>query len=196
MPPLTATLVFTIGIAGLFYLDREYEHTSKALWLPVIWLSTNGSRSLSAWLGTGPSAQTSATQLPATSLLDQLFAGTLILWGIIVLIRRRRDVRSVLKASWPIVFYYCFCPLTLLWSDFPGWGLKRWVRGLGDLIMVLVVATDGQPSAALRRLFSRVGFVLLPASVLLIKYYPEVGQDADVWGDRVCIGVTTNKNTL
>ena len=27
-----------------------------------------------------------------------------------------------------------------------------------------------------RRLFSRVGFVLLPVSVLLIKYYPYLGR--------------------
>jgi exopolysaccharide production protein ExoQ len=197
VPPLIATLVFAIGIAGLFYLDRhDSEHPSKALWLSVIWLSTSGSRSVSAWLGMGPSAREIAGQLPESSLLDQLFAGTLMLLGAIVLIRRRRNVRSLLKASWPIVLYYSFCLISLLWSDFPGWGFKRWVRGLGDLVMVLIVVTDAQPTVALRRLFSRVGFVLLPASVLLIKYYPELGLAVDVWGDRVCTGVTTDKNTL
>ena len=52
--------------------------------------------------------------------------------------------------------------------------------------MVLIVATDAQPTAALRRLFSRIGFVLLPASVLLIKYYPQLGQGCDdVWSAGV-----------
>jgi exopolysaccharide production protein ExoQ len=196
VPPQIATLVFAVGIAGLFYLDRDSEHVSKALWLPVIWLSTNGSRSVSAWLGMGPPTREMAGQLPATSLLDQLVAGTLMLLAAIVLIRRRKEVRSLLKASWPIMLYYSFCLVSLLWSDFPGWGLKRWVRGLGDLVMVLIVATEAQPTAALRRLFSRVGFVLLPASVLLIKYYPELGWSSDAWGDRACTGVTTNKNIL
>ena len=63
--------------------------------------------------------------------------------------------------------------------------------------MVLIVVTDAQPAAALRRLFSRVGFVLLPASVLLIKYYPNLGRGFSPWGDGVVnTGVTTNKNLL
>jgi O-antigen ligase len=62
--------------------------------------------------------------------------------------------------------------------------------------MVLVVATDPQPIEAFRRLFSRIGFVLLPASVLLIKYYPGLGQGFDEFGNRTYIGVTTNKNIL
>ena len=57
--------------------------------------------------------------------------------------------------------------------------------------MVLIVATDAQPITALRRLFSRIGFVLLPASVLLIYYYPDLGQE---YGFNN--GVTTNKNIL
>ena len=117
-----------------------------------------------------------------------------MLWGVIVLIRRRRVVRDLLKANWPVVLYFSFCLVSLLWSDFPAWGFKRWIRALGDLVMVLIVATDAQPITALRRLFSRVGFVLLPASVLLINYYPELGQDSD--GDCEYTGVTTDKNAL
>jgi len=197
MPPQIATVLFAVGIAGLFWLDRDDSvRVSKALWLPVIWLSINGSRSVSAWLGMGAPAEIPG-QLPATSLLDQVVAGALILLGAIILIRRRRDVRGLLKASWPIALYYSFCLFSLLWSDFPGWGFKRWVRGLGDLVMVLIVATDAQPTTALKSLLSRVGFVLLPASVLLIKYYPELGQSWDPWGSvQMFNGVATNKNML
>jgi len=196
MPPQIATILFAVGIAGLFWLDRDDSvRTSKALWLPIIWLSIAGSRSVSAWLGMG-APQEIPGQPPATSLLDQLVAATLMLLGIIVLIRRARDVTRLLKASWPIALYFSFCLFSLLWSDFPGWGFKRWARALGDLIMVLIVVTEAQPTAALRRLFSRVGFVLLPASVLLIKYYPELGQDFDAYGLRAFNGVSGNKNIL
>jgi len=196
VPPQIATVLFAVGIAGLFWLARDGSvRTSKALWLPVIWLSINGSRSVSGWLGMGVPKEIPG-QLPASSLLDQLVAATLMLLGAIVLIRRRRDVTRLLKANWPIVLYFSFCLVSLLWSDFPGWGFKRWVRALGDLVMVLIVATDAQPTAALRRLFSRVGFVLLPASVLLIKYYPELGQGFDLYGAQAFTGVTDNKNIL
>lgn len=197
MPPHIATIVFAVGIAGLFWLDRdESARVSKALWLPAIWLSINGSRSVSSWIGMGAPAEIPG-QLPETSLLDQVIAGTLILLGAIVLLRRRKDVRSLLKVGWPVALYYSCCMFSLVWSDFPAWGFKRWVRGSGDLIMVLIVATDAQPTVALRRLLSRVGFVLLPASVLLIRYYPELGQSWDPWGSvQMFNGVAANKNML
>jgi exopolysaccharide production protein ExoQ len=196
VPPQIATVVYAVGIAGLFWLDRDASvRTSKALWLPVIWLSIAGSRSPSLWLGMSPTP--GPGQLPPTSLLDQFVAAALMLLAAIVIIQRRREVMSLLTANWPIVLYFSFCLVSLLWSDFPEWGFKRWVRSLGDLLMVLIVATDAQPAAAFRRLLSRVGFVLLPASVLLIKYYPQLGQGWDPWGtSTVYVGVATNKNML
>ncbi len=197
MSPTLALWICIVGAAGLFYLDRDKSvRTSKALWVPLIWLSIAGSRSVSAWFGMGVPKEIPG-QLPESSLLDQLIAGALIFVGVIVLIRRRRDVLSLLKANWPIVLYFSFCLVSLLWSDFPAWGFKRWTRALGDLVMVLIVATEVQPTAAFRRLFSRVGFVLLPASVLLIKYYPKLGVGWDAWGEaQAFTGVTTDKNVL
>jgi O-antigen ligase len=196
MNPSLALGLFTVGVAGLFYLDRDRSaRASKALWLPIIWLSIAGSRSVAAWLGMGP-GRGLAGQEPPTSMLDQVVAASLMILGAIVLVKRGKVVGGLLKANWPVLLYFSFCLVSLLWSDFPGWGLKRWVRALGDLIMVLVVATDAQPIEAFRRLFSRIGFVLLPVSVLLIKYYPGLGQDFDNFGERQYVGVTTNKNTL
>ena len=195
MPPQLATIIFTIGIAGLFWLERDRSvRVSKALWLPALWLSISGSRSVSVWLGMAPPPEIPGQPAP-TSLLDQFVAATLMLCGAIVL-RHRKNVTNLLRSSWPIVVYFSFCLVSLLWSDFPAWGLKRWVRSLGDLIMVLIVATEAQPAAAWRRLFSRVGFVLLPVSLLFIKYYPELGRGFDEFGGQVSVGVTSNKNML
>ncbi len=196
MDSSVALVAYAIGIAGLFILDRDTsERPSKALWLPVIWLWINGSRPLSFWLGMSMPREIPG-QLPPTSLLDQLVAATLMFLGVIVVLRRRREAISLLRTCWPIVFYFSICLLSLLWSDFPVWGFKRWIRALGDLLMVLVVATDAQPTKAFGRLLSRVGFVLLPASVLLIKYYPNLGTGYDEWGHQMRTGVTTNKNML
>lgn len=197
MPPQTATILFVVGIAGLFWLDRGGSaRPSKALWLPAIWVGINGSRSVSGWLGMSPPREIPG-QLPETSPLDQVFAATLMLLGVLVLIRRRRDVTSLLKGSWPVVLYFSYALVSELWSDFPGWGFKRWIRALGDVIMVLVVVSDAQPTAALRRFFSRLGFVLLPLSVLFIRFYPDLGRGYSPWGNTVeNTGVTTNKNSL
>lgn len=196
MPPQIAAIVFSVGIAGLFWLDRDASvRPSRALWLAIIWLAEAGSRSLSVWLDMG-AAKEIAGQIPATSPLDQIFASALMFVGAVVLFRRRSLVTKVIKAGWPIALYFSFCLVSLLWSDYAGWGLKRWVRSLGDLIMLLIVVTDADPSAALRRLLSRVGFVLLPTSVLLINYYPQLGTGYDPWGLKEFTGVTTNKNVL
>jgi O-antigen ligase len=102
----------------------------------------------------------------------------------------------VLRASWPIALYFSFCLFSLLFSDDPGWGLKRWTRSLGDLIMVLIIATEVQPAPALRRFFSRTAFVLFPASVLLVKYFPALSRYYSAEGMMLIGGVTTNKNLL
>jgi O-antigen ligase len=62
--------------------------------------------------------------------------------------------------------------------------------------MVLVLVTDKDPIAALERLFSRVGFVLMPTSILLIKYFNDLGRGYDPSGIPMNNGVTTNKNML
>jgi exopolysaccharide production protein ExoQ len=182
-----ALFVFIVGITGLFFLDRDKSvRTSKALWLPVIWLWINGSRSISAWLGNGPQAD---------STIDQFMAGILILFSIVVL-GRRSDVIRLLRRSWPIALYFSYSLVSALWSDFPTHSLTRWLKSLGDLLMVLILVTDAQPVAAIRRFFSYVGFVLLPASVFLLKYFPDLSHAYDPWGRRTNTGVTTDKNML
>src|SRR4030095_10886172 len=157
MPPQIATVLFAFGIAGLFWLDRDDSvRTSKALWLPTIWLWIAGSRSPFAWFGMSAAADVPG-QLPESSLPDQLLAVSLMILGLVVLIVSRKQVTNLLKASWPITLYFSFCLISLVWSDFPMWGLKRWIGALGDLIMVLIVFTDPQPIAAFKRLISRVG---------------------------------------
>src|SRR5581483_4424116 len=52
MPPLIATAICGISIAGLFYLDRgEKPRVSKGLVLPALWLFLNTTHPLSWWLG-------------------------------------------------------------------------------------------------------------------------------------------------
>jgi exopolysaccharide production protein ExoQ len=190
-----AAVFCIVGIAGLFYLDRDKSlRTSKALWLPVIWLWIVGSRPVSTWLGLGSSDQGINQQLDG-SPTDALVFAVLLVAGIIVLLRRRRQTGALLKASLPILIYFTYCLLSVLWSPYPGVAFKRWTKDLGDLIMVLVIVTEAEPIAALRRLFSRVGFILLPVSVLLIRY-SDFGRGYDPDGNAMNTGVTTNKNTL
>jgi exopolysaccharide production protein ExoQ len=195
MNPSLASLICACGIAGLFYLNRDRSvRTSKALWLSVVYLWIVGSRSVSVWLGLTPSAGTNV-QLEGTPI-DAAIFGLLLAAAVVVLIRRSSRTRTLLAANWPILIYTLYCLMSVAWSYYPGVSFKRWIKALDDVAMVLVILTDGQPLAAIKRVFARVGFLLFPASVLLIKYYDHLGRTYDPSGGMSNTGVTTNKNVL
>jgi exopolysaccharide production protein ExoQ len=199
MPPAFATVVFALGILGLFRLDRDpTSRTSKALWIPVVWVSIAGSRMVSQWLQMAPPRSTD--QYLDGSPLDRYLLAALVALGIIALVRRGPRIGPLLRANWPILLFYSYCLLSVLWSDYPEVAFKRWTKALGDLVMVLVVLTDPDCSSAIKRFLARAGFLLLPVSVLLIRYYPELGRGyravtQGVW-EATHTGVTMDKNML
>jgi exopolysaccharide production protein ExoQ len=192
-----ATLICALGVLGLFFLDRDKNlRTSKALWIPVLWVLINGSRPLSFWLGMDSGAP-SANQLLDGSPTDRLISTVLIAAGFLALMLRVSRLTTLLKKNWPILLYFSYCLLSVTWSDFPEVAFKRWIKAIGDLVIVLIVVTDTQPTAALKRLITRTGFVLLPASILLIKYYGDLGRSYDTWtGEPTNCGVAATKNML
>jgi len=195
MNPSVATLIFVCGIAGLFYLDRdETVRTSKALWLPVVYFWIIGSRSVSDWLNIRPSIETNV-QLEG-SPLDAAIFGVLLLASIVVLTRRKKKTLTLLRANWPILIYFFYCLISAAWSHHPDVSLKRWIKATTDLTVALIIVTDTHPMVAFRRLITRVGFVLLPTSVLFIKYYGSLGRGYTPNGLIENVGVTTNKNVL
>ena len=199
MTSTLATLAYAIAILGLFFLNREKnEQTSKALWIPVLWLCIAGSRMVGEWISGAAAAQAvSGNAYLDGSPFDRNLLTTFLLVGIVVLLFRRRRVTTILKANWPILLFFFYCLLSIAWSDFADVAFKRWVKALGDMVMVLVVLTDVNPFAAVKRLLARVGLLLIPISILFIKYYPDWGRSYDRWeGKPVYTGVTTNKNQL
>ena len=192
-----ALLICSTGIAGLFVLNLDKSvRTSTALWLPVMWLWIVGSRPVSAWLGMGGGSGGTLASTLDGSPLDAAVYGILVLAGIAVLFfSRMSKTKALLSVSGPIVIYFLYCLMSVAWSPIPGPAFKRWTKAIGDLIMVLIVVTDGQPIAALRRLFARIGFILFPASIFLIRY-TDLGRGFTPDGLPENTGVTTNKNTL
>jgi exopolysaccharide production protein ExoQ len=206
MPPQLATLVFVIGIIGLFLFDRDREaRASKAIFLPLIWLCLTSSRSLTEWLqiiefgrplggGDGQaSAYAEGTPLDRNALIG------LMVIALVVLIRRGRLV-SLIRTNLPIVLFLLYGAVSAVWSDFPDVTIRRWFKAVGCVLMVMVVLSERDRDAATRRLFVWTGFVLIPLSVLLIKYYPTIGRtyiiaDLSTWLLSP-VGVTTHKNSL
>lgn len=128
--------------------------------------------------------------------LDAAIFGLLLLIGIGVLVRRSKRALPLIAANWPTLIYFVFCFISVAWSYHPDVAMKRWIKAISDPVMCLVILTDPQPIAAIRRVMARVGFVLLPASVLLIKYYGNLGRGYTPDGQQMNTGVTTFKNEL
>jgi O-antigen ligase len=202
MPPRIAAFVWIVGLIGLFKLDRDSSaKTSKALWIPVVWLSIGSSRMVSQLLeGFGfavGTPMTSPDQLLEGSPFDRFLLSGLVGMSMIVLISRGTKVVALLRGNAPIVLFFLYCAISVTWSDYPLVAFKRWIKDLGDLAMILIVFTDQDPSAAVQRLLARAGFVLISASVLVIKYFPAVGRAYHPWSwDVYYVGVADGKNGL
>ena len=89
-----------------------------------------------------------------------------------------------------------YCLASVAWTNDPTLLMKRWVKDLGNPIMALVILTERRPYEALGVVLRRLAFLLLPLSVLVIKYYPELGRWYRHDGAETFTGVATQKNQL
>jgi exopolysaccharide production protein ExoQ len=198
MPSFVAAAVFLAGMAGLFWADHDKNaRTSPALWIPLLWVGIACSRPISSWMsGSVGSGAATAEKVLEGSPTDRLFFTLLLVVGIVVLFSRGRQAGTLLRSNGVMVFYFFYGALSIAWSDFPDVSFKRWFKAVGDLVMIMIVLSDRDPSAAIRRFFARLTFILIPLSMLFIKYYPNTGTIFGPWGGRMVAGVTTNKNAL
>lgn len=196
MIALAFLLAFAIS-AALFFLDRDrHGRTSLALWIPVLWLLIVGSRAVSVWLNVNRMV-TLDTRYTEGSPLDAAYYGALILAALFVLNARWTKVKGFLSSNLPFLLYFAYCALSVAWSDSPMMSFKRWAKCTGEFAIILVVLTDPNPRLALKRFFTRAGFVLIPLSLLLIYLAPSLGTHYDPEDrDTSFIGVCTSKNEL
>jgi exopolysaccharide production protein ExoQ len=188
-----AILMCCLGVGVLFYINWDRSvRTSKALWLPVIWMWLIGSRSVSQWFGM--SSQGVQGTLDGNPLDAAVFAVLMVI-GVFVLLGRSKKTGTYLAILTPIIVYSVYCLISASWAFYAVPAVKRWAKDVGDVVMVLIIATEAQPLGAIRRVYSRVAFVLFPFSIALIRY-TTLGRAWDNDGKLSVVGVTDNKNSL
>jgi O-antigen ligase len=191
-----ATAVCLLFIVYLLWTDlRRPDSPSTALWVPVAWMFLAGSRYVSSWLNVGPRFA-SANDYAEGSPVDRAVFFALIVAGIVILARRKIDWPRLLFDNKWIVLYLLYCLASMAWSDEPTLLMKRWVKDLGNPIMALVILTEPRPYEAVGVVLRRLAILLLPLSVLFIKYYPELGRDYKADGTPMFTGVGHQKNDL
>ena len=196
IPPQLAFLVWSFMLLLLLrYASAKDAAASPALWLPLIWIVMMGSRSPAQWLGMVPT--TAATAFEEGSPLDRTVYLVLIGLACWTLAKRQFNWRETFAHNAALTLFLLFALASVTWSDFPLVTFKRWIRDLGMYLMVLVVLSDPRPVEAISIVIRRLSYVLLVFSVVLIKYYPELGILYDPWtGSPEYVGATTSKNML
>jgi exopolysaccharide production protein ExoQ len=198
LPPPVATFLTVAFMIWLFRRDiRERPDVTGALWLPLLWFVLACSRSVSAWLDIFGLPVSGGPSVEEGSPLDALFCFAMIVAGSGVLMRRQVRLSEIVQNNGWLIVFLLFCFISIAWSDFPFVAFKRWIKILGHPIMVLIILTEPDPEEALKRLMKRCAYVVVPVSILFIKYYEELGRSYDDWsGLPANNGIAVGKNAL
>jgi O-antigen ligase len=188
-------LILLVTVALAFWLVRRdgaaRPGVSRAIWIPTWWVGILASRPLSAWLGF------SGGDTLEGSPVDRLFFFGLIFAALVVLSRRRVSWARFFSQNWPIFLFYGYLLVTVLWANSPLVSGKRWIKEFGNIFVALVVLTEADPIQAIRAVFVRCAYVLIPLSIVFIRYFPDLGRRYSIHsGGLEVTGVTTQKNAL
>jgi exopolysaccharide production protein ExoQ len=197
MPPQVATLLTLGFIVFLFRRDiRERPNVTGALWIPLVWMFLACSRATSEWLDMY-GVHMGGGSLEEGSPLDACVYFALIAAGAYVLSKRHIPIFEIIRNNQWLTIFFIYCFLAVLWSDFPLVAFKRWIKILGHPILALVLITEPDPEEALKRLMKRCAYIVVPVSILFIKYYPLWGRSFSSWtGEASNMGIAVNKNAL
>jgi exopolysaccharide production protein ExoQ len=196
MPPSIALLVWFILLVVLLYFDPAKDSgVSAAVWVSAIWIFFIATKLPSQWLGN--TSGTMAQNFQEGSPLDRAVDLVLILSMFGILISRSFNWAAFFARNSVLMMLLAFALVSVVWSDFPFISFKRWFRDLGNYLAILVVLSDPRPLEAVRTLLRRLCYVLISLSILLNKYFLNIGVQYEYWsGAAMFVGPTTGKNML
>jgi exopolysaccharide production protein ExoQ len=197
MPPTFALIITTMFVVWLFRRDfRREAKVSRALWLPQLWMLITFTRAVSEWLGLA-GFHVGAASVEDGSPLDAAVYLFLIIAGLVVLNKRHVRLAEVARNNHWLIIFLVFGLISVTWSDFPYIAFKRWIKILGHPVMAFVILTEADPQEALKRLLKRTAYIVVPFSILTIKYYPTIGRTASPWATAsMNKGIARGKNQL
>ena len=195
MPPRLALLLCTGFVVGLLWVDqrRTWGVVPKVSWVPTLWMLYCASRPVTSWFGT---LQSDAS-VEAGNPLERAILSLLIALSLLLLAKRRINWSQTFRDNRWLAILFLYMLVSILWSDFPLVSFKRWVKTAGTAMMALVLLTDPAPLGVLEVIFRRTVYILIPFSVMLVKYFPHLGVGFGRWtGGTIWAGASMNKNML
>jgi exopolysaccharide production protein ExoQ len=197
LSPRLATCVYAAFILWLLYRDSKHSENSLALWIPTLWVGILASKPVLYWFQGNAGGAIDVENFIDGDPIDRNILMALLCLGILTLARRRVDFVTTISRNKALLIFYVYLAFSILWSDYPFVAFKRYIRDLGNIFMILVILTESRPVEAVRRVLLRCAYVLIPLSVLFIKYYPEIGRYYSRWTwTTMYAGATAGKNQL
>jgi O-antigen ligase len=129
--------------------------------------------------------------------VDRMIFSALIVLSIAILTSRSFPWARFLKENTALAVLVAFELVSAIWSDFPFIAVKRWIRDLDNYLVVLVILSDPRPLEAVKIVLRRLSYLLVPLSILMIKYFPVQGKQYEAFsGAASFVGAGTSKNML
>ena len=205
MVQLASLLTVAFIIYGLSQDYRQGRSFSPGMWISLAWIAISATRPLIYWLHpnlfVGFSQRIAWEQqhnieIAQGNPLDRNIVIILMVLGLVVLLRRRPQFRLKLANNGWLIAFFAYCLISVLWSEFPGIVFKKWIRFIGDVVVVLLILTEVRSEEGFYRIMRWMAIVCLPLSALFAKFYPALGRIYTVTGTQMWVGVTGHKNML
>jgi exopolysaccharide production protein ExoQ len=184
----------------IFLLQHDYKKNpavSAAHWIPLIWIFIVTSRAASSWIyGTSRQVVAASTAYLEGSPFDRNVYSLLIVASLVILITRKFQCKNILSKNVWLLFFFGYCAISSIWSDYHFVSFKRWTKAVGEIIVILVIFTEVNPAEAAVAVLKRCAFFHISLSVLFINYYPALGRSYNRSGWVDYHGVAMQKNSL
>jgi exopolysaccharide production protein ExoQ len=196
MTPAIALIICVVFVVWLLFIENKGKlKASSAVWVPTIFLLISGTRPVGRWFETDLNSLDVVGE--AGSPIDRMVLSILIVLALLIISRRRIGWSVVLKGNFWLIALYLYLGSSILWSNYPEVSAKRWIRLLGVIPIAMVILSERSPFEAFESVLKRCAYLLIPFSLLTVKYFPEIGVQFNRWsGERMWTGVATQKNGL
>jgi len=197
LPPRLVSFLTLAFIVFLFRQDiRQRPNVTPALWIPTLWMFLIASKPLTGWLRLAGIPIVGGS-FEEGNPIDAALYLTLTVAGLYVINQRGVSLSEFAQNNQWVTIFFIYCFLAIFWSDFPLVSFKRWIKVIGHPVMVLVIFSERNTIDTVVTLLKRVSYVVLPVSILWIKYYPQLGRKSAEWGGSMSnCGITVGKNSL
>lgn len=193
---LALTLCFAFSAWVVIRDCRNRRSVSAAVWIPTILLLILASRPVSLWASGGRVSVGEMGNESEGSSLDLVFFAVVLSVSFLVGTLRKVQWARLIPKNPALMLIYLYFIVSVSWSGDPMGSFKRIVKDMGLLFVIGVICSEKDPFEAMRAVYIRSAAILIPLSVVFVKYFPAYSRAYEIAGGMMETGVTTQKNTL